>query len=99
MRRWLFLCALALSLFVFCDSRKDKLEAGVLFAKTELLRVGNNPIAAASFGSIAEGGGTPVTYITACLPEKDPVFDSYEDNKPTHPWTVVIREGAGARDF
>jgi hypothetical protein len=79
--------------------RAEKLRNGVSYAEGALQQVGVNPLATATYQSIAGSGGGPAKYVNYMLPKKDPVFDSFEDGKPTHPWTVVIRPTAVANEY
>jgi hypothetical protein len=74
--------------------RKAKLRDGVSYARSALEQAGANPLSQASYRGYIDSGGTPVDYIKATMPKENPVFDSYEYNKPTHTWTIVIRPSA-----
>lgn len=82
----------AVLLFAACGpDRAEKLNNGITYAKGALQQVGVNPLATATYQSLTASGGGPARYIKYMLPKKDPVFDSFEDGKPSHPWTIVLR--------
>lgn len=103
MKRGLFgllILFLALSLPFGCGpSKQDELHNGVIYAKAALQQVGANPFVTASYSGYIRNGKTPAAYITDTLPKKDPPFDSFEYEKPTHPWTVVIRPSGAPNEF
>lgn len=79
--------------------RAEKLRNGVSYAKSALQQIGVNPLATATYQSLAASGSGPARYINYMLPKKDPVFDSFEDGKPSHPWTIVIRPTAVTNEY
>ncbi len=88
----LVLLAMASSLAACEDPKKFDVEYGVKYARIQLAKAeGRDPMATMSLQSLLEMGGTPIDYLMAGLSEKS-TFTSYEWAKPTHPWTVVVRE-------
>jgi hypothetical protein len=75
-----------------------KVELGVNFAASNLDAVNKNPMAAISFGSLAEQGGTVLTYLSACMPNNDDL-PHFTEGKPDQPWCVVIKPGPGESDY
>ena len=98
--RWTICVAASLALLAAagCSRKKSELEDGFQFARLMLLNTGKDPLAAGSLASIQDMGGHPVDYITACLPEK-PRFSNYEKEKPTQPWSVVVKLGRRPREY
>jgi hypothetical protein len=97
------LIALLLSLTACGASDPDKakteaLTSAVKAAKKLFERTQTEPMANASFYSVAQMGGSGIHYLVASLPERgtdrNPV-SCYEENKPTGPWCVVVRPGPG----
>ncbi len=79
-------------LMASCGPSKDeRVRDGVTFAKACLQLVGVNPLATAAYQGYVRNGQGPSAYVKASLPKKDPPFESFEDNKPGHTYTVVIR--------
>ncbi len=88
---WIVVCTVAAG----CGPGNEaKLRDGVAYAKAALQQVGVNPFVTAGYQGYIRNGKGPSAYIKDTLPKKNPPFESFEDNKPTHPWTVVIRTGA-----
>lgn len=81
------------------ENRKVKLNNGVSYAKSALQQVGVNPFATAIYQNIIGNGGNAAGYVIATLPKQDPVFDSFEYDHPTRPWTIVIRPGTEPNEF
>ncbi|MCI0416451.1 hypothetical protein L0222_27065 [bacterium] len=96
----LFVLVPILPILMFaCGNRSEEVGNGVIYAKNALASVGANPFSRAGYEAIIGRGGTPVDYIKSTLPKEDPVFDSWEFGKPTHPWTIVIRPGASPNEY
>jgi hypothetical protein len=95
---WLVIAAMAAA---GCGGggEEERLQRGVRFAKITLERAGTDPMASLALASAEETGGDAVSYIVASLPDQDPVFTSYERERPTRPWTVVVRAGAAPRQY
>jgi hypothetical protein len=97
------LIALSLSLAACgaSDPNKAKTEAlthAVKAAKKLFERTQTDPMANASFYSVAQMGGTGIHYLVASLPDRDNNPDTivcYEENKPARPWCVVVKPGPG----
>lgn len=79
--------------------KEEKLRNGVTFAKSALQMVGPNSMATAYYASYVGNGKGPAAYVNAMLPKTDPPFDSFENTKPTHPWTVVIRPSGAPNEL
>jgi len=80
-------------------SKEEKVLDGVAFAKACLQLVGVNPLATAAYQGYLRNGQGAVEYVKASLPKKDPPFESFEDNKPSHTFTVVIRPSGAANEW
>ena len=74
------------------ESKSEKLKSGVMFAESALAQVGPNPFMRAQYTAIIDAGQTPVDFIKAVAP-KDQGYPTFEYEKPTHTWTIVIRPG------
>lgn len=86
--------------FIACGpSKQEKVRDGVTFAKACLQLVGVNPLATAAYQGYLRNGQGPAAYVSASLPKKDPPFDSFEDNKPSHAYTVVIRPSGAPNEW
>ena len=81
------------------NANKTKLQRGFDQANYLLKRVSRDPIAAAAWGSLAEGGGSVITYITASLSDEPDAWPHFTTEKPTQAWSVVIRDGEKAGDY
>ena len=79
--------------------RAEKMANGVTYAESALQQIGVNPLATATYSSLTASGGGPAKYINYMLPKKDPVWNSFEDGKPTHPWTIAIIPTAVPNEF
>jgi hypothetical protein len=90
---------LPLFLLVACSDKTNELKNGVMYAKNALEQAGANPFSRATYQSVIGRGGNAADYVKATLPQEDPPFDSFEYEKPTHPWTVVIRPGTDEGEF
>ncbi|MDQ5984924.1 MAG: hypothetical protein CSYNP_00622 [Syntrophus sp. SKADARSKE-3] len=85
-----------------CGSSPNKeVQAAVSYVKSLLERAGKDIPAAMSFASIMESGGTPVSYIAANAPSGDSPLKKFTltMDRPSGPWSIVIKSGAGPRDF
>lgn len=88
------------AMFAGCGPDKsEKLKNGVTFAKGALEQVGVNPLATATYQSLNASGITPAKYVNYLVPKTDPVWTGYEEGKPTHPWTIVVRPTAVPNEF
>lgn len=79
--------------------KAEKMANGVTYAESALQQIGVNPLATATYQSLTASGGGPAKYINYMLPKKDPVWASFEDGKPTHPWTIAIKPTAVPNEF
>jgi hypothetical protein len=95
----LLFCLVVPLLILGCGDRTNELKNGVMYAKNALEQVGANPFSSASYNSVIGRGGNAAEYIKATLPEENPPFDSFEYEKPTHPWTIVIRPGTEENEY
>ncbi len=74
------------------NPNQTKLKSDFERAKYLLESVNRNPGAAAAYHSQAEVGGSIGTYLAASWPSNEK-FAHFEDGeKPTQPWTIIIRE-------
>ena len=80
-------------------SKEEKVRKGITFAKACLQLVGVNPLATAAYQGYVRNGQGPAAYVQASLPKKDPPFESFEDDKPSHAYTVVIRPSGAANEW
>lgn len=68
---------------------EQKVKDGVDFAKRTFERLNRDPIADAAFGSICETGGSPLSYLAACI--NDPAdLPPFAHEKPDSPYSVVV---------
>lgn len=79
-------------------SRQADLEAGVRFAKTTLELAKTDPQAQDALRAALENDGTPVSYLAASLPA-NAKFSSYEWQRPSRAWTVVVKDGPGNNEL
>lgn len=86
-------------LFGCGPSDQEKLRDGVTFAKGSLQLVGVNPFATAHYQNLIRNGKGPAAYVTMMLPKENPPFESYENQKPTHAWTIVIRPSGAPQEL
>ena len=82
----------------FARAPEAKLDSTHGFTVRMLRDVGRNPMAAASYASAIEGGGTPVNYVILGARERADYTDIVWLG-PVAPWTVVIREGTGETEL
>lgn len=72
--------------------KKQKLELAVGQVQRILNMASRDPMAAATLQSNVQMGGNLITYVMASLPDK---FNyALEQDKPTRPWSIVIRTTA-----
>jgi hypothetical protein len=90
---------ICLLLTIGCGDKTNDLKNGVMYAKNALEQVGANPFSRATYESVIGRGGNAAEYIKATLPKEDPPFESYEFGKPSHPWTIVIRQGTEVNEY
>jgi hypothetical protein len=77
------------------SAEQEGLEQGVAWAKRTLQEVNTDGMAAMSYTSLIEMGGTPVDYLAA---NRGPGggFSAYQwGDRPANPWTVIIYQGEG----
>jgi len=89
-------------IFAGCGGSQEKeVKAAVSYVKSLLDRAGKDLPASMSFNSVIEGGGTPVTYIANNAPSGDSVLKKFTVvmDKPSGPWSVVIKAGSGPREY
>jgi hypothetical protein len=95
----LLLC-LSLTGMIACSSSdpdKAKTEAltrAVQSAKKLFEKTQTDPMANASFYSVAQMGGSGIHYLVASIPDRGAI-SCYEEDKPAGPWCVVVRGGPG----
>ena len=89
---WIFLASCG-------PSKEEKVRDGVGFAKACLQLVGVNPLATAAYQGYLRNGQGTASYVKASLPKKDPPFESFEDTKPSHAYTVVIRPSGAPNEW
>lgn len=92
---------LALALAACGSSRDRDLADGVAAVKAILERAGKNYADSVALQSALETGGTVVSYVSVNLAPGDSPLRRLKlaMNRPTTPWTIVIKEGDGARDY
>ena len=97
-----FACVFALCLLAACgagpSAEQRRLDRTYEFAKSNLLAIGTNDMAAMSYQSAVEMGATPVHYLTASMPD-DADMARLLWNEPAQPWSVLIKDGPGDNDF
>ena len=83
------------------DSQEKDVKAAVSYIKSILDRAGKDLPASMAFQSVIESGGTPVTYIANSAPSDTPVLKKFTIvmDKPSGPWSVVIKAGTGPREY
>jgi hypothetical protein len=79
------------------ESKTEKLKSGVMFAESALAQVGPNPFMRAQYKAMIDAGQTPVDFIKAVQP-KGREYPTFEYEKPTHSWTIVVRPGTANPD-
>ena len=77
---------------------QQRLDRTFQFAKQTMTAVGRDELAAMSYQSLLEMGGTPTDYLAASAPD-DADFSELIWDGPAKPWSVVLREGPGPDDF
>ena len=80
------------------ESNRSRLQRGVDLATSSLEDVGRNPLAAASFASLMDQGGTVMSYIAANMPD-DTNLPNFTSEMPTQTWTVLVKPGPGQNDY
>lgn len=96
----LTLCLLAILFLAACGpGKEEKVRNGVMYATRALQQAGANPFSRATYQGIVGRGGNPADFIKTTLPKKDPPFDSFEYNNPSHAYTVVIRPGTDPGEY
>ena len=61
--------------------------------------IGVNPFATAHYQNFIRNGQGPAAYIMMMLPKENPPFDSFENDKPSHSWTIVIRPSGAPNEL
>ncbi len=74
------------------------LERGVTYAKAQLAKIGRDKLSTLAFAATMEQGGDILTYIVAGLHEPESL-PRFERERPTEPWTVVIKSGKATAEF
>ena len=80
------------------SEQQRKLDDTFRFVRNRLESIGHAPMAAMSYQSTIEEGGTPLDYVIASMPDNGD-YDAIVWQGPAAPWTVVIRRGTGANSF
>jgi len=75
------------------DPKEKEVVKAVARVKSLINSTATNPMAALSLASMAEQGGTIISYIAASLPDNE-TFTCYIEGPRPQPYCVVIRGGA-----
>jgi hypothetical protein len=93
---------LATALLAGCAAPKSeeelRLDRTFHFVRRQIIDIGRDPIAAASYQNLLQMGASPLDYVAAALPD-DADFANMVWAGPPAAWTVVLREGPGPDDF
>jgi hypothetical protein len=82
-----------------CDDKDEKVKSGVLYASRALQEANANPISRATYQNILARGQNALDYIKYITPKNDPMLEMFEYDKPTKPYSVVIRPGATEGEY
>ena len=83
-----------------CADKDEKVKNGVMYATRALQEVNANPLSRGTYQNLmARDGATVMDYIKYITPKNDPMLQMFEYNKPTHPYTVVIRPGTDPGEY
>ena len=80
------------------DPKEKEVIQGVARVKSLINSTATNQMAALSLASLAEQGGTIISYIAASLPDNETFTCYIEDSRP-RPYCVTIRSGATPGEF
>jgi len=80
------------------DPREKEVIRGVARVKSLINSTATNPMAALSLASLAEQGGTIISYISASLPDNE-TFTCYVEGPRPQPYCVTIRNGAAPGEY
>jgi hypothetical protein len=98
--RFIFAVATFFSIFtVACGNQEEKVKNGVMYASRALQEANANPLSRATYENIIGRGGTALDYIKYITPKDDPMLGLFEYERPTKPWTVVIRSGGQPGEY
>ena len=83
-----------------CGSSDRGLAQGVAQVKATLAEAGTNPRQAFALQTTLETGGSIINFIALNLPAGGLPKDlKLEPGRPTRPWSIVVKQGAGPRDY
>lgn len=80
------------------DMKEKEVIQGVARVKSLVNSTARNPMAALSLASMAESGGSIITYVVASLPDNE-TFTCYIDSPRPQPYCVTIRGGAAPGEY
>jgi len=80
------------------DPKEKEVVKGVARAKSLINSTASNPMAALSLASMADQGGTIISYIAASLPDNE-TFTCYIEGARPRPYCVTVRNGPGAGEY
>jgi hypothetical protein len=82
-----------------CDNKDEKVKSGVLYASRALQEANANPLSRATYQNLIGRGQNALDYIKYITPKDDPMLALFEYDKPTKPYTVVIRPGGTEGEY
>ena len=85
-----------------CGGSSDRgLAQGVAQVKAILVEAGTNPRQAFTLQTTLETGGSIINFIALSLPPGGSTLKDVklEAGRPTRPWSIVVKQGAGPRDY
>ena len=94
----LFIVFLVLSAAA-CSNEEEKVRSGVTYATRALQEANANVLSRATYENIIARGQTALDYIKYITPKDDPLLPLFEWDKPTKPYTVVIRPGGTEGEY
>ena len=94
----LFIVFLVLSAAA-CSNEEEKVRSGVTYATRALQEANANVLSRATYENIIARGQNALDYIKYITPKDDPLLPLFEWDKPTKPYTVVIRPGGTEGEY
>jgi hypothetical protein len=83
-----------------CADKDAKVKNGVMYASRLLQEVNANPLSRGTYQNLmARDGATVMDYVKYVTPKNEPMLELFEYDKPTHPYTVVIRPGTDPGEY
>jgi hypothetical protein len=82
-----------------CSNEEEKVRSGVTYATRALQEANANVLSRATYENLIARGQTALDYIKYITPKDDPLLPLFEWDKPTKPYTVVIRPGGTEGEY